>query len=151
MNQSFPMFCLVYKSKALASIGNQEVKDILVTARRFNKKNNITGCLLFYGGRFLQYLEGSQVTILELFDRIKIDERHTEVELLNHGKINSREFENWEMAYENLNGENSQLQYLKVLTASFFEDFENRLEPNPASQQFWSTAKKMLQTKEQLS
>jgi hypothetical protein len=141
------MFCLVYKSKANPALKPSQVRELLDKAREFNQSNKITGCLLFYNGQFIQYLEGNQIKVLELFDRIQKDTRHSNVELLSHEALEFREFEKWDMAFENLHGENSHLQYLKLLVDSFTDDNQTSLAPTPSSRKFWRTAKLILESK----
>lgn len=139
------MFCLVYKSIASPAFGKDQIQGMLEKARQFNNKNNVTGCLLFYKGEFVQYLEGKQVTILQLYDRIQVDDRHHEVTLLSHTDIEAREFDNWSMAYEDFLGDNDELQFLKLLVSSYFETPEKAMEPNPTSAYFWSSVRRLLQ------
>ncbi len=56
---------------------------MLEKARENNSRDNITGCLLYYEGEFIQYLEGNQVKVLTLFDKINADKRHKDVTLLS--------------------------------------------------------------------
>ncbi|WP_276167600.1 BLUF domain-containing protein [Zobellia alginiliquefaciens] len=141
------MFCLVYTSVANTDIGLQEIQRMLEKAQEFNRQNDITGCLLFFKGRFIQYIEGDETKIISLFERIKKDDRHTEVRLLSGNKIHNREFKDWQMAFEHLKSENSNLQYLKLLVSTFFENPENSLSPNPTSIEFWKATNLLLTTK----
>ncbi len=141
------MFCLVYKSSATPAFDKTQIQGMLEKARAFNSSNDITGCLLYYKGEFLQYLEGNQVKVLALFDKIQKDERHNDVELISHGNINAREFKKWDMAYEDFYGDNDTLQFLKLLVSSYLEPSEKALDPNPASKYFWRTAKRILTMK----
>lgn len=141
------MFCLVYKSVANPNFGVSQIHEMLEKARKFNAKHNITGCLLFYNGHFIQYIEGNHLKVLELFDRIQNDSRHSNLELLAHENIEVREFDDWTMAFENLWGENSYLQYLKLIVSSFIEDPEPSLNPSPTSRKFWGATKLLLESK----
>lgn len=144
------MFCLVYRSKANPVFGYLQIQEMLEKAREYNRKNKITGCLLLYNGQFIQYLEGNQIKVLALFDKIQNDIRHKEVTLLSHDTIEEREFEKWQMAFEYLKNENSQLQYLKLLVGTFFENSESSLAPNPTSRKFWRATKLLLETKRKI-
>ena len=141
------MFSLVYRSKARQGFGQLHIQDMLEHSRTANKANGITGCLLFYQGEFLQYLEGSQIKVLRLFDKIKEDDRHTNIEVLAHGDIESREFDSWEMAYENFMGTNHQLQYLILLVSSYIENPTKPMDLNPTSNSFWNAVAKLLKAK----
>lgn len=138
------MFNLVYRSKVNPVFVQSQIKYMLEHARTFNSSKNITGCLLFHHGAFLQYLEGDKEKVLTLFESIKKDKRHTEVFLLSSSHIYSREFDSWSMAYENFLGANHQLEYLKLLISSFTEVPDIAINPKPTSKGFWTAAKKLL-------
>ena len=140
------MFCLVYRSVAKPSFKQSDIKKMLEKARIANKQLGITGCLLYYAGEFIQYLEGNQIKVLELFDRIKKDKRHTDIELISYGERDSREFEQWEMAYENFLGDNDQITYLKLLVSSYVEEPTKISNMHPSSVSFWETVSKLLKT-----
>lgn len=138
------MFCLVYKSKAIPNLSHSQIKNMLEKARLFNSANNISGCLLYYEGEFIQYIEGNQVRVLNLFDKISLDKRHMQVKLLSHGHIEKREFNNWSMAFKSVHGKNDQLQYIELLVDSFKENYAPIHEPNPTSKKFWKITKGLL-------
>ncbi|NAY92185.1 hypothetical protein GTQ34_09660 [Muricauda sp. JGD-17] len=142
------MFCLVYKSQSNPLFGYDQIKEMLEKAREFNKENAITGCLLYYERTFLQYLEGNQIDVLKLFDRINADDRHSDVRILCHSHIDERKFKSWDMAYEDLMGENDHLQFLKLLVSSYTAEPIGAIEPNPSSMHFWNAAKRLLEGKE---
>ena len=142
------MFCLVYKSQSNPLLGYDQINEMLEKARKFNKQNKITGCLLYYESTFLQYLEGNQIDVLKLFDRIKFDNRHSEVNILSHSHIGERKFKSWDMAYEDFMGENDHLQFLKMLVSSYREQPIGPINPDPSSMYFWNTAKRLLEGNE---
>ena len=137
------MFALVYRSKAIPGFGRVQIKEMLEKARPYNAEQGITGCLLYHDGEFLQYLEGNQIRVLELYDKIKKDQRHTDLELISHGYRQERWFKDWEMAFEDFYGDNDQIAYLKLLV----EDHLNELEvsvTDPAVHSFWEHVSRML-------
>lgn len=142
------MYCLVYQSIAAPELGHKEIEQILYKARVFNHNQGITGCLLYYAGSFLQYLEGNQVKVLSLFDHIRLDKRHSNVTLLTHGQIEEREFQDWDMAYENFFGDNALVSYLKLVVGNFLEDQVKSYSPNPSSRKFWDYVGQLLRSKE---
>ncbi len=141
------MHALVYQSKAKLVFGIHEIQEMLKKARKFNREQQITGCLLFYKGDFIQYLEGNRKRILSLFWKIQDDERHEFVTLLSFEKIERREFQDWDMGYEDFYGDNNQLQYLKLLVNAFMVDDANTMGPNPTSGKFWNATKLLLKSK----
>ena len=143
------MFNLVYRSNADPAFNQSQILDLLESSKDFNKTNDITGCLLYFQGTFLQYLEGDRRTILALYDRIKDDQRHSRVTLLCNSHIYSREFKTWDMAYENFLGVSDQLEYLKLLVSSYIENPDIAINPNPTTKSFWNAANKLLSHKMQ--
>lgn len=71
-------------------------------AVRNNTTVTITGMLIFYKGRFLQVLEGDKKTVHKVFDKIKHDPRHQNVELLLEKDVEERSFSHWNMGFRHL-------------------------------------------------
>ena len=138
------MFCLIYRSVAKPSFKQSEIQKMLKKARLFNHQHGITGCLLYHNGEFIQYLEGNQIKVLELFDKIKKDKRHTDIEMISFAERESREFDKWEMAYEDFFGDNDQIVYLKLLVSTYFDSPDELTRLHPASLPFWETVNKLL-------
>ena len=93
------MYTLTYESQAIAELTNRDIEVILETAQTFNSQNGITGCLIFYMGKFIQILEGPKETVQELYAGIQKDERHTKVKMFSEDDITERNFPDWGMAY----------------------------------------------------
>ena len=87
------MIELVYYSEASPNLTSEDISDILETARDFNSKNSITGCLLYHNSEFLQVLEGKKKIVLDLFTSIKKDKRHSSVTLIATDNINEKSFQ----------------------------------------------------------
>ncbi len=94
------LFELIYHSQAKSHITEDDHADILTVARNFNQDNNITGCLLYHKGQFLQLLEGDFEKLNELYGRIREDKRHENVITLHMKEIEDRTFDDWSMAYK---------------------------------------------------
>lgn len=138
------MFCLVYRSIAIPTFKQIDVIELLDNARDNNSRDNITGCLLYYEGEFVQYLEGNQVKVLNLFDKIKVDKRHEDVTILAYGATDSREFKDWEMAYADFFGDNDQINYFKLLLDSYKENEASYTHPTPPFNAFWIAVRENL-------
>jgi blue light- and temperature-responsive anti-repressor len=76
-----------------------EIRAILVTARRCNKADNITGALLFTGSGFAQVLEGTRDVVERTFERISGDPRHADVTVLSFTPTECRSFPDWPMGF----------------------------------------------------
>jgi Sensors of blue-light using FAD len=139
------MYELVYRSVAKPNINADDIAKILDTARNFNSKNEITGCLLFHNNEFIQILEGEKNKLLELYNSIKKDKRHSNVMLLAEAEIQNRIFPNWSMAYYQL-GENDNINIDKLLFVNNFITLSELIaKPTQASRLFWLMAKQLLE------
>jgi hypothetical protein len=90
---------LVYSSAPAQNFMQSHLHMILRHARQKNKLRNVTGLLVFVDNTFLQVLEGEETEVKNVFDKIKSDHRHKDIKLLSDSPIQTRAFENWEMAY----------------------------------------------------
>ena len=97
-----PLFSLLYSSAATYPMTDEDLVEILEQSRSYNQANNITGMLLYHNESFMQYLEGERAKVLDLYDRIAIDDRHTGVTLYFERAIDERNFANWSMGFTNL-------------------------------------------------
>lgn len=94
------LFEIIYHSQATPDLNDEQIDEILATARNFNEEHEITGCLLFHHGQFLQILEGEFNLLNELYEKIKKDTRHKNVITIHMQEIKDRLFDNWTMAYQ---------------------------------------------------
>lgn len=99
------LFCLSYVSTECEPLGEGGLLELLETARVHNAGANITGLLLHRDESFFQILEGAEKVVRDLFARIKLDPRHERVEIVAEGPIEDREFDDWRMAFIQLDGQ----------------------------------------------
>lgn len=90
---------IIYYSTATRNTSLTELKDILVTARDNNAKEEICGMLCYDNQYFLQALEGDREVVSELFLDIADDPRHTDVVIVSCEPIEDCLFEDWKMGY----------------------------------------------------
>src|SRR5689334_17743865 len=92
---------LLYASRALvtAEVAEAAVADIVRFSRGRNGALDVTGALLFSGGHFAQWLEGSRESVEELMRSIVRDPRHTDIAILEAGPADARRFPDWTLAY----------------------------------------------------
>ena len=101
------MHCLIYASRMAPGCDLDTVNEILEVARRRNDEAGISGILFFKLGQFIQYLEGPEEAVRQLFAKISRDPRHEDVRLLTFQKIQQPNFGAWSMAYLPLTRETS--------------------------------------------
>ncbi|MEM7548509.1 MAG: BLUF domain-containing protein [Bacteroidota bacterium] len=92
------LFELMYCSHASDVFGDQDLSDLVKTSRHNNLIHNITGCLFFGNGKFVQIIEGEEQKIAQLYKNIQNDLRNDSVNLLHHNTILERYFKNWSLA-----------------------------------------------------
>jgi hypothetical protein len=95
---------LVYASRATTPFTEAELGALLAASRRNNMRAGISGMLLYKGGRFLQVLEGADVAVAALYERIARDGRHQEAVVLVRESIEQRQFAESSMGFSNLDG-----------------------------------------------
>lgn len=93
---------LMYASRALPEVNQDELIAILRKSKMNNPGLGVTGVLCFSEGIFLQALEGGRSAVNLLYNRIASDKRHTQVELLNYTEISERRFAGWSMGQVNI-------------------------------------------------
>lgn len=77
----------------------EDIDRLLVSARSNNAALGITGVLLFGGGRFFQYFEGTRHRLDDVYTRIRSSSLHRDLAELEHRQIEQRLFNRWFMAF----------------------------------------------------
>jgi hypothetical protein len=113
---------LVYASRAVAAVDQEELIAILRKSKSNNPSQGITGVLCFSEGIFLQALEGGRSAVNALYNRIVSDSRHTGVELLCYEEIGERRFAGWSMGVIDLSRLNPAL-LLKYSEAAVLDPY----------------------------
>ena len=85
---------LIYRSQLNLSCRSAELQALVEQARTRNAGLNITGVLLSKGDDVLQLLEGSEESVVRLFQKIREDKRHSGVVELMRDYGPRRRFEN---------------------------------------------------------
>jgi hypothetical protein len=86
------------------NISKGDILSILHWSRQYNEKNKITGILLYWKktNQFMQVLEGEENIILNLFDKICKDTRHSSLKIIYQDDIIARGFKGWTMAFQDI-------------------------------------------------
>lgn len=93
---------IVYVSTATSLLETAELDGILASSRDNNRRDGITGLLLYDGGNFIQTIEGAPAAIDALMARIGTDQRHYGLRIVEDSEANSRMFSDWSMGYGRL-------------------------------------------------
>ncbi len=89
---------LLYVSEEVGHVTLDDLLAIQEASIRNNARHNISGILFHYQGHFVQFLEGEQRRVRELFEWIEQDDRHTNVKLIYERLASRRRFAQWHMA-----------------------------------------------------
>ncbi len=73
------------------------LRDIVSTSQRNNSRDGITGFLIFDKTWFVQILEGDKTQVMETYNRIARDTRHSTATIMNVRDVEARLFPNWTM------------------------------------------------------
>ena len=87
---------IVYSSKPFG-FDASVLDDILTISRVRNSKADITGTLICRADMYLQLIEGPDAAIQATYQRIIMDDRHVEVNLLLSRVVTERLFPKWAM------------------------------------------------------
>jgi hypothetical protein len=91
------LYRLIYVSQAVTGLEYPDLVNILEKSERNNKSTGITGMLGFGDSMFLQVLEGSRRVVSQTYNRILLDKRHFNAELIDFSEIEHRDFGLWSM------------------------------------------------------
>lgn len=86
---------VIYASEAVGATGvsTLSIAQILGVSERNNRRDHITGCVMFHEGHIVQVLEGARVDLTRLMGRILADRRHTGVRVLSDVPISARQID----------------------------------------------------------
>lgn len=91
------MISLIYVSMASNAMRPDSVTEIAERAARKNALVGVTGLLAFNSARFMQLLEGDESAVLDIMQRIKLDDRHHDISILRQSGLVKRECPDWSM------------------------------------------------------
>jgi len=105
-----PLHQIVYVSAASAPFDNAALERLLERSRRRNAERDVTGLLLHVDGSFIQVLEGTEEAVEEIYARIREDDRHEQLLILQRGPIEARRFDGWAMGFATPNAATERLE-----------------------------------------
>jgi hypothetical protein len=96
------MHRLLYISESLIehSEADRALKSLVAQAETKNAKLGLTGALIFTGDNFAQVLEGPKDILHIMMSSIYNDPRHKNVVIVSKSPVATRQFSNWQMAYQ---------------------------------------------------
>ncbi|MDK2597261.1 BLUF domain-containing protein [Pseudoalteromonas obscura] len=88
---------LIYISTVTTPLCDEELESLRRQCAAANQLRGISGMLLYDGHHFMQVIEGERPRVEQLFEHIKQDKRHINVEALICNPIKKRNFRKWAM------------------------------------------------------
>ena len=76
-----------------------DFNNLTLTAKSNNAKNNITGILVYKNNNFLQVFEGQSNTVDDIFSKIRVDDRHSNIFKIIDTTIDERIFEEYNFGF----------------------------------------------------
>lgn len=90
---------IVYRSRAVVPASDVDLFYLLAQARERNEIEGVTGLLLYDRGHFYQWIEGDEQSLHRVWNSIRMDRRHTDIEVLADRTIPFRLFTRWSMQF----------------------------------------------------
>jgi recombinational DNA repair ATPase RecF len=118
------VFTLVYLSE-LRSMTTSDLSDLLEQCRSQNQVLDITGILIHHQGHVMQLLEGEEQVVQDLYARIAADPRHHDLSVIWRSTADRRRFPDWTMAFQDLDHETQQQNYIRRRNAALQESLTN--------------------------
>lgn len=97
------MYYIIYLSAGAKWFSEEELEELLKLSKTNNRRNNITGLLLYGDGNFIQLLEGEEEDVMRTYRRISLDKRHGGITPIASGQLTERNFPEWEMGFKPMN------------------------------------------------
>ena len=129
------MKCILYCSHA--KLNTIDIDALLKAAVIKNARLGITGFLISHAAGFIQYIEGEEQPLDELYAAIKQDHRHSNITTLFDGQISARLYQEWQMGHVYIDSDDVIEKLLKTDKLQWFEYLKQRalfLSPHKLSQ-----------------
>ena len=137
-------FQLTYHSVASPGLTAKDLRNIMASSSKNNKELGLTGCLIYHNKFFLQILEGKKDAVLNMFERIKLDDRNHQVTLLSTDESQFRIFKEWEMAYYSLPDGTTLSPEEQKIKRDLVELSDTTKKPNFTLKVFWYNVRQIL-------
>jgi hypothetical protein len=88
---------LAYRSRAVAPFSQAELLRLVNSVEARNRAESVTGQLIYEDGCFCQWLEGPAGGVARIWEAIRHDPRHTDIEVIGRSHTLARCFGDWAM------------------------------------------------------
>jgi hypothetical protein len=97
LQPSAGLVSLTYRSRAATHISDEALATLGRAASSRNLAEGVTGLMVYDDGRFFQWLEGPVDGLSRIWDSVRRDPRHTDIEEVRVQPTPSRMFAGWDM------------------------------------------------------
>ena len=113
------MLSVIYQSEASFDFSEEDLSVLLMNSRANNRRQSLTGLLLYREGHFVQVLEGPESAVRTKLEVICADPRHRQVRFLSEQRDVDRRYPEWTMGFKTVIGSfNDYLPGFHALSAS---------------------------------
>jgi hypothetical protein len=93
------LWAVSYTSVAARPLSAGDLDALLQDAQAFNQGVGVSGVLCYDGGVFVQYFEGPEAAVRQVYERILASRLHQQLEELSYAPVQARQFDGWHMAF----------------------------------------------------
>lgn len=94
------MICIVYISSMKREYSPDELHEIAEKFQIYNNSNSITGLMIYHNRNIMQYIEGEDNVIKNIFKKISNDSRHHNIIKLIEETSLERRVQDWNVCFE---------------------------------------------------
>jgi hypothetical protein len=88
---------MAYRSRAVQAPSERDLDILLRNAQARNRNEHLSGLLIYDQGFFFQWIEGPAAALGRVWNSIRRDPRHCEIQILREQVIEKRFFGEWDM------------------------------------------------------
>ncbi|WP_431312375.1 BLUF domain-containing protein [Sphingomonas natans] len=89
----------ISKSQIVFSELEHRASSIVNFSKSWNAAVGITGALVFTEYHFVQFIEGPAAAVADLLAKLRLDRRHTDMNVIEEAQPLQRQFGKWSLAY----------------------------------------------------
>lgn len=93
------LYHVIYVSSATMAFTDKDLHGLLEVAQANNARRDITGMLIYRDGNFIQFLEGEERDVKQVYHTILNDDRHDQATIIDEGPLQQRVFADWSMDF----------------------------------------------------
>lgn len=96
------IYTICYVSKVTTGLVATALEELFTYSTTFNNSNGIKGILLMANGNFFQVLEGEKQTVINLYEKIKLDHRHESIYEVFHKPVQKAVFKDYNSTFNTI-------------------------------------------------